>query len=401
VSRVVYFDCHAGLAGDMLLGALVDLGLPLDTLRDAVATLHLGGYRIDARTVKRGGLAATKIDVLVESEDHRHARHHHGRHLSEIVDLIARSRLEPAVKEKSTALFRRMAEVEAAAHGVGIEEVHFHEVGAVDAIVDVVGGVFGLAWLGAARFVASPVNVGGGSVDTQHGALPVPAPATLRLLEGAPVFGSGDCELTTPTGALLLTGHAAEFGPLPVMSIEKAGYGAGERETKGRPNVFRLVVGSESTPEEGAERVLLLETEIDDMLPQIFGPLIEKLLAAGALDAYFTPIQMKKGRPGLLLTVLAAPMNRGEIERIMFTETTTLGVRRQECVRTTLAREIVSVDTRYGSIRVKVARYAGRFVGAQPEFDDCALRAREHGLPLKEVWSEALAAYRSSKAQGL
>lgn len=396
MSRVAYFDCHAGIAGDMLLGALVDLGLPVEELREALAKLPLEGYQIEARSVRKGGLAATKLDVLIEP-----AGHHHGRHLAEIVNLIASSRLDALVKRKSEALFRRMAEVEAAAHGVEIERVHFHEVGAVDAIVDIVGGVWGLERLGAGRLVSSPVNVGSGSVNTQHGLLPIPAPATLRLLEGVPVYGSGEYEMTTPTGALLLTGHVTEYGPLPAMSIDKAGYGAGERETSGRPNVFRLILGSESpTREENVDRVLVIETEIDDMSPQIYGPLMEKLLAAGALDVYLSPIQMKKGRPGQLLTILAAPSCRGVIERILFTETTTLGVRRRECERTILARETVSVDTAYGPIRVKVARHAGSVVGAQPEFDDCVLRAREHSLPIKEIWSEALVSYRGMKAQG-
>jgi pyridinium-3,5-bisthiocarboxylic acid mononucleotide nickel chelatase len=398
VSRILYFDCASGVAGDMLLGALVDLGLPIETLREALATLPLAGYRIESSVVRRGSLQATKVDVVIEGEaGHGHGHHHH-RGLKEILGILDQSGLDTAVKERAAGLFRRLAEVEAAAHGTTIDKVHFHEVGAVDSIVDIVGGVFGLAWLKAERFCSSPLNLGSGTVTTAHGTLPVPAPATARLVEGVPVYGAGDGELTTPTGALLVTGHAQRYGPLPLMRIEKTGYGAGGRETPGRPNLLRLIVGEgegERVDEGRGDRVLVMETEIDDMSPQLYGPLMERLLAAGAFDAYYTPIVMKKGRPGIQVTVLTDAARRGVVEEILFSETTTIGVRRQEWDRSCLAREIVTVATAYGSIRVKRALAGARTLNAQPEFDDCERAAKQAGVAVKEVWAATVTAYRN------
>ena len=395
MSRLVYFDCASGASGDMILGALVDLGLPLDALREELAKLPLGGYRLEARRVHRSGLHATKLDVVIEhapADGHAHEHAHAHRGLREILELIDRSTLDPSLKSRATALFRRLAEAEAAVHGIGPDDVHFHEVGAVDSIVDVVGGVVGLAWLHADRFAASPLNVGTGTVTMSHGTFPVPPPATASLVKGVPVYGAGEGELLTPTGALLVTGHATTYGPLPLIRPEQIGHGAGSRDTPGRPNVLRILVGEEE--DQGGARVLVLEAELDDMSPQLFGPLIDGLLAAGALDAYFTAIQMKKGRPGVLVTVLAEPAKREALEEILFSETTTLGVRRQEWERTVLAREVVPVATAYGTIGVKLARRGERVMNAQPEFDDCAKAATAHGVPVKEVWAEALAAWR-------
>ena len=377
----------------MLLGALVDLGLPIETLRAALATLPLPGYRIESAVVQRGSFRATKVDVVVEPHGHGH---HHHRGLKEILAVLGQSGLDAGVKERAAGLFRRLAEVEAAAHGTTIEKVHFHEVGAVDSIVDIVGGVFGLAWLKAERIVASPLNLGSGTVTMAHGTFPVPAPATARLVKDVPVYGAGDGELTTPTGALLVTGHAHAYGPLPLMRIENVGYGAGSRETKGLPNVVRLIVGETLAQAESGDRVLVLETEIDDMSPQFCGPLIEHLLAAGAFDAYYTPIYMKKGRPGIQVTVLADSARRAAIEEVLFRETTTIGVRSQEWERACLEREIVSVDTAYGVIRIKRASSGGRTLNAQPEFDDCERAAGQAGVPAKEVWAAAVAAYRAA-----
>jgi uncharacterized protein (TIGR00299 family) protein len=399
VSRILYFDCASGVAGDMLLGALVDLGLPIETLREALATLPLAGYRIESSAVRRGSLQATKVDVVIEGEaGHAHGPghgHHHHRGLKEILAILDQSGLDAAVKERAGGLFGRLAEVEAAAHGTTIDKVHFHEVGAVDSIVDIVGGVFGLAWLKAESVWSSALNLGSGTVTIAHGTLPVPAPATARLVEGVPVYGAGDGELTTPTGALLVTGHARNYGPLPLMRIEKTGYGAGGRETAGRPNLLRLILG-ESADEAGrGDRVLVMETEIDDMSPQLYGPLMARLLAAGAFDAYYTPIVMKKGRPGIQVTVLADAARRGVVEEILFSETTTIGVRWQEWDRSCLAREIVNVATAYGSIRVKRALAGGRTMNAQPEFDDCERAAKQAGVPVKEVWAATVTAYRN------
>ena len=395
MSRVAYLDCASGASGDMLLGALVDLGLGLDELRAELRKLPLGGFRLESQRVHRAGLHATKVDVIVEHEHVQpHGHPHAERGLAQILEILEGSALERGVRERAAALFRRLAEAEAAVHGVPVAEVHFHEVGAVDAIVDVVGGCYGLAWLQADRLVASPLNVGTGSVTMSHGTYPVPPPATARLVSGVPVYGAGEGELLTPTGALLVTGHASAYGSLPPMRLQAVGHGAGSRETAGRPNVLRLLVG-EDTAAGPSERVLVLECELDDMSPQLCGPLMDRLLAGGALDAYYTAVTMKKGRPGLLLSVLAPPERREVLEEVLFSETTTLGVRRQEWERTALARELVRVDTPYGAIGVKLGLRAGRVYNAQPEFDDCQRAAAARGVAVKEVWAAAVSAWRA------
>ena len=388
--RIVYFDCASGASGDMLLGAVVDLGLPIEQLRDDLGRLGVEGWRIESRTVNRSGLAATKVDVVAETAGQPH------RHLKHVLAILDGSSLEAEVKERAAALFRRLAEAEAAVHGTTPEKVHFHEVGALDSIVDIVGGVLALRWLSPARFVASPLNVGTGTVTMSHGTFPVPPPATARLVEGAPVYGAGEGELLTPTGALLITAHASEYGPLPLMRVERTGHGAGGRDTKGRPNVLRLVVGSEAVDGATPERVLVLETEVDDAPPQLLGSLIERLLAVGAVDAFLTPVQMKKGRPGVLVTAVAPPAAREAIEEVLFRETTTLGVRRQEWERTTLDRETRTVDTAYGPIRVKIGQRRGVVYNAWPEFGDCERAAAAHGAAVKEVLAAALAAWRAA-----
>jgi uncharacterized protein (TIGR00299 family) protein len=374
----------------MLLGAVLDLGLPVERLRADLARLGIEGYRVESRTVTRSGLAATKVDVVAETagQPHRHLRH--------VLAILDASTLDPEVKASAAALFRRLAEAEAAVHGTTPEKVHFHEVGALDSIVDIVGGVLALRWLGPARFVASPLNVGTGTVTMSHGTFPVPPPATARLVEGVPVYGAGDGELLTPTGALLITAHASEYGPLPLMRVERTGHGAGGRDTKGRPNVLRLVVGTEAAAEATAERVLVLETEVDDAPPQILGSLIDRLLAAGAVDAFLTPVQMKKGRPGVLVTAVVPRPAREAVEEVLFRETTTLGVRRTEWERTTLDRETRTVDTAYGPIRVKIGLRRGAVYNAWPEFGDCEGAAAAHGVAVKEVLAAALAAWRAA-----
>jgi pyridinium-3,5-bisthiocarboxylic acid mononucleotide nickel chelatase len=414
VSRIVYFDCASGASGDMMLGALVDLGLPLDVLRAELAKVPLRGYRLEARQVDRSGLRATKVDVLIDAHDHDHhdghghghghghdhdPGHGHERGLGDILDLLARSTLDRPVKDFAAALFRRLAEAEAAVHGTSPEAVHFHEVGAIDSIVDTVGGVVGLSWLRADRFVASALNVGGGSVTMSHGTFAVPPPATARLVQGVPVYGAGEGELLTPTGALLVTAHATDYGPLPPLRIEAIGHGAGTRDTPGRPNVLRVVVGEEAAVSV-VERVLVLETEIDDMPPQLYGPLMDRLLATGAKDVFYTPIQMKKGRPGMLVTVLCDPERREALEEVLFSETTTLGVRRQEWDRTALERDRVMVETAHGPIAIKVGRRGPRVYNAQPEFEDCRRAAHAGGVPVKEVWAAALSAYRQRGGDG-
>jgi len=389
MSRLVYFDCANGASGDMLLGALVDAGVPIEALQDDLGRLALEGVTLEMGRVRRAGLEATQVRVRAEgAQPHRHLRH--------IRELIAQSGLDPSVRERSTALFERLAEVEAGVHGTTPDRIHFHEVGAADSIADIVLGVSGLARLGADRFAASSLNVGTGEVDMAHGRFPVPAPATARLVSGVPVHGAGEGELLTPTGALLVTAYATSFGPLPAMRLERIGYGAGTRDPKGRPNVLRLLIG-EAQGHAGDETVLVLECELDDMSPELLAPLLERLLGAGALDAYLTPVLMKKGRPGQLVSVVAPPSRREAVEELLFSETTTLGVRSREWERRILERESVPVETPWGSVRVKLGRRGDRLYNASPEFEDCRRLAAESGTPLKEVWSAAIAAWRSRR----
>ncbi len=323
--------------------------------------------------------------------------HEGHRSLAEIVALIEQSSLSADGRRRAAALFRRLAEVEAAMHQMPVEQVHLHEVGALDSIIDIVGAVFGLQWFGADRIVSSPLNVGGGMVRSAHGVFPVPAPATLRLLEGVPVYSSGvQMETVTPTGALLVAGHAAAFGPMPPMRVDRVGYGAGDRDLPGTPNVLRVVLGHDEA-ESDAQRVVVLECEIDDMNPQIYGVLLEQLYTAGALEVFYTAVQMKKNRPGTLLTIVAPPDLREPLTGIVFRETTTIGLRYQELLRACLDREIVAVETPAGPVRVKVARRGGQVLNASPEFDDCARAAAERGLPVKQVLALAVEAYWRSR----
>jgi uncharacterized protein (TIGR00299 family) protein len=386
-----------------VLGALLDAGLPLADLEAALGSLMIPGYRLSADRVMRAGLAATKFRLHEEpghAGPHQHSHpderpHSHGDHrsLAEIVALIRTSSLGPEASERAIALFRRLAEAEAAIHQMPVDRVHLHEVGALDSIVDIVGAVFGLQWFGADRIVSSPLNVGGGMVRSAHGVFPVPAPATLRLLEGAPVYSTGiQMETVTPTGALLVTGHAREFGALPAMTVDRTGYGAGDRDLPETPNVFRVVVGHDDA-ESPAHRVVVLECEIDDMNPQIYGVLLDRLYAAGALEVFYTAVQMKKNRPGTLLTVVAPPDTREPLTAIVFRETTTIGLRYQELSRACLEREVVEIGTPVGPIRFKIARRDGQVLNVAPEFDDCARAAAGHALPVKQVLSLALQAY--------
>jgi uncharacterized protein (TIGR00299 family) protein len=428
MGRLLYLDCFAGVSGDMLLGAFVDAGLPLEALRTALGSLALEGVEIVAERVTRAGLAATKIHVRGadgNAPDHRAAGHvaqhshepgptaaasspgHHGRPphphdhpphhqhrtLAEIDALIARSALSATGQATARRLFRRLAEVEAAIHGVSVDEVHLHEVGALDSIVDIVGAVFAFEYFAADTIVASPLNVGRGLVACAHGTFPVPAPATLRLLAGVPIYDSGPpVERVTPTGALLVTEYATSYGPLPPMRVEQVGYGAGDRDVPELPNVVRLLLGR-SDGDGPLERLQVVEFEVDDMNPQIFGVLMDRLYEVGALEVYYAPIQMKKNRPGVLVTVLAPPERREAVAELVFRETTTLGVRFSEVWRERLERELRRLDTPIGSVRIKLARRGGQIVNVAPEFEDCARLAAEHRLPVKEVQALVLKAY--------
>jgi uncharacterized protein (TIGR00299 family) protein len=419
-SKILYLDCFSGVSGDMLLGACLDAGLPLDALRDALGSLGLDDYEVSATRVLRAGVSATRwrleekvpagAAVTGEPADaaadaaHEHAgddvlpRHHHPhRHLPGIERLIARSALAPASRDRAIGLFRRLAQVEADIHQMPLDRIHLHEVGALDSIIDIVGGVFALEWFGADRIVASALNLGSGTVRCAHGVFPVPAPATARLAQGVPVYQAGPAvELTTPTGALLVTAFADAFGPMPPMRVERIGYGAGTRDFPDRPNVVRILVGESdaAAPDRARrERVTLLTFEIDDMNPQIYGVLLDALLAAGALDVYYTAVQMKKNRPGTLVTVVAPPERRAALCGLVFRETTTLGVRYHDVEREVLAREIVEVGTPWGPVPVKVARLGDAVANAAPEFDACAALAGAHGVPVKDVQAAAMKAW--------
>lgn len=395
--KILYFDCFAGAAGDMILGALLDAGLPFDALRAALGSLALEGYDLAADRVLKAGLTATKFRVLENdgaqagspSGPSGHAHYH----LRDIRAAIDRSALSATGKARATGMFTRLAEAEAAIHGTTLERVHLHEVGALDSIIDIVGAVFALEWFAADRIVVSPMNTGNGMVKTAHGVFPVPAPATLRVLGDAPVYSNGTpLELLTPTGALVLTEYASSYGPVPAMRISGIGYGAGDRDLPDTPNVVRVLVG-EADAAQSAMAVTVLACEIDDMSPQLFGALMDRLYAAGALDVFYQPVQMKKNRPGTLMTVVCRPQDRGTLSDLVFRETTTIGIRVQEMRRDCLDRAHVAVATPWGEVRIKVARRDGRVLNAQPEFDDVARVAAAHDVPVKTVHAHALKAW--------
>ena len=409
MSRIAYFDCFSGASGDMILGALLDAGLPLKELRGALGSLTLGDISIKVDRVDRSGIGATNFRVVTtgsarsedERETHSHDHggshgHHHHRGLSEICTMVDGSALSGTAKDRAKELFTRLATVEAEIHQQPVEEIHLHEVGAVDSIIDIAGVVFGLEWLDVDTIVASPLNVGSGTVRCAHGIMPVPAPATARLVTGVPIYSSGvQAELLTPTGALLVSDYVNRYGPMPPMQIDKLGYGAGDRELIGTPNVLRIVVGDDAASS-ALQRVVVLESEVDDMNPQIFGILMDQLYAKGALDVFYAPIHMKKGRPGILISVVALPEHRDVLSGVLFRETTTLGVRFSEVDREQLPREIRSVDTKLGPIRFKVASREGQIVNTSAEFEDCATLAKQHGLSVKEVQAIAMKAYLDS-----
>lgn len=392
--KTIYFDCFSGAAGDMILGALIDAGLPLAELKAALGSLGVAGWDISADKVVKTGITATKFRVhehaAVPAGPAAHGGGHKHYHLAGIKKRIDQSALSDAAKTRARALFDRLAEAEAGIHSMPAEKVHLHEVGALDSIIDIVGSVFALEWFGADQVVVSPLNVGSGTVHTAHGLYPVPAPATLRLVGDAPVYaGRVAAELLTPTGALLLTDYASAYGPMPSMRVSRIGYGAGDRDFEGTPNVLRVVIG-EATAQAPGMRVCVIECEIDDMNPQIFGTLMDQLYAAGALDVFYAAVHMKKNRPGTLMTIVARPADRESLVNLVFRESTTIGVRFTEMERECLERATVTVGTPLGDIRFKVARREGRVLNAQPEYEDLVRLAREHERPVKDV--QALAA---------
>jgi uncharacterized protein (TIGR00299 family) protein len=446
--RIAYLECFSGISGDMFLGALVDAGVPPRVLEETVAALEVGA-RLEISRVVRSGISATKVDVWVDGEkdlpreefwekqsvaralmpakaghEHEHRHHHHeqqhpahgesprtepalsfskgvpashkhehGRGLSQIRAIIEKAAISETAKNTAIRIFEALGEAEAKVHNTSVEQVHFHEVGAVDAMVDIVCAAVGAEALGVDEIICSPLNVGGGMVQCAHGTFPVPAPATVELLKDAPVHSSGvQAELVTPTGAAIVKTLAIRFASFPEMKVERSGYGAGSREFPGHPNVLRLTLG-EAAPQFAAktslEKIAVLEANLDDLNPQVVGYVMEKLLEEGALDAFAAPVQMKKNRPGTLLTVLCKPEQASTLTQLLFSETTTLGVRRREEVRQALARRWETVRTQWGEVRIKIASLNGTVTNYAPEYEDCKNLAAEHHVPLKTVMQEA------------
>jgi uncharacterized protein (TIGR00299 family) protein len=423
--RIAYLECFSGISGDMFVGALLDAGVSVKVLEDAVAALDLGA-RLEVSKVMRNGIAATKMDVWIgnvkeepgipheqehhhpqahshEHGDHDHTHDHayehshdHGRSLSEIRKIISATRIDDGSKQRALAIFQALGEAEAKIHNKPIEKIHFHEVGAIDAIVDIVCAAVASEALGVDEWICSPINVGGGTVECAHGRLPVPAPAVVEILKDVPVYSSGiDKELTTPTGAAIVKALTDRFGGVPAYKIQEVGYGAGGRDLPDQPNVLRITVGESMATATAItpEFVSVLEANLDDLNPQLFGYVMDRLFDAGALDAFGTPVQMKKGRPGMLLTVLSRTEDAQKLANIVFTETTTLGIRLREERREVLMRRSVPVKTPWGEVRMKVANLNGTIMNYAPEFEDCRRIASEHGVPLKKVMQEAIKVY--------
>lgn len=393
--RIAYFDCFAGASGDMILGAFVDAGTPLEGLQRALAGLALPGLSLQAERVQRGGLAGTKITVL-SAEPSPPLRH-----LPDLERIVTESDLSPRVKEMALAVFRRLAEAEARVHGSPIDHVHFHEVGAADTVADVVGAAVGLEVLGVEQIAASPLPASPGWVKGDHGLLPLPAPATLELMRGLPVrplppssSGSDGSERVTPTGAAILGAWVTSWGLIPEMTPSTIGYGAGGRDDPDIPNLLRVVIG-EATDAPHPQRLAVLETNVDDMNPQLFAPTMERLLSAGALDVYLTPILMKKGRPATLVSVLAPVQAVDGLAQVLYEETTTIGVRWYEVARRALPRRWETVQTEYGPVRVKMAEFRPGEWKAMPEYDDCVTLAEAKRVPVRVVHAAASVAVRS------
>ncbi len=439
--RIAYLECFSGMSGAMFLGALVDAGVPSRVLEETVAALGVGA-KLEFSRVVRSGISATKVDVYVDGEkdlpreehwerrkghphshehrgpDHEHqehlhshpgqssragapAPHRHSRGLNEIREIISAASISMTAKKKAIAIFEALGRAEAKIHNTSIESVHFHEVGAVDAMVDIVCAAVGAEALAVDEIICSPLNVGGGMVKCAHGTFPVPAPATVELLRDAPVYSSGvQAELVTPTGAAIVKTLAVRFAAFPEMKIEKSGYGAGSRDFPGHPNVVRLTIGETAAAlaaNTASETITVLEANLDDLNPQVFGYVMDRLLEEGALDVFGMPVQMKKNRPGTLLTVMCKPEHADKLVQLIFTETTTLGVRRRDEMRQTLARRWENVGTPWGEVRIKIASMNGTVTNFAPEYEDCRRIAAEHHVPLKQVMQEAARAYRGDQ----
>ena len=441
--RIAYLECFSGISGDMFMGALIDAGVPPELFTRTVEALGLAAdARLEISRVDRSGISATKVDVVIAGEkelpreefwnkeqsahshthDHEHdhghehepthhhdrvsahkREHKHHRGLKEIREIINRAAISAPAKERAIAIFTALGQAEARVHNSDIEAIHFHEVGAVDAIVDIVCAAVGSEALAVDQWICSPLNVGGGAVECAHGTFPIPAPATLDLLRHAPVYsGEIQKELVTPTGAAIVHVLAKRFGSFPGMKTEKIAYGAGSRNPKGFPNVVRLSVGEAATTLDQhssvpTEEIAILEANVDDMTPQIFGYVMERALAAGALDVFGAAVQMKKNRPGMLLTVLCRPEDKTRLTELIFAETTTLGVRMRQETRALLSRRHVPIQTKWGEIRMKLAGVNGSITNYAPEYEDCRRIAEQQGVPLKAVMQEAIKIYLENK----
>jgi uncharacterized protein (TIGR00299 family) protein len=413
--RIAYLDCFSGISGDMFLGALVDVGVPFELFQQTVAVLNVGAA-LERSRVLRNGIAGTKIDVLVNgvkdvpreefwsSEKGADLHKHPHRHLSAILKIIAAAPISDGSKKTASAIFTALGEAEAKVHNTSLEKVHFHEVGAADAIVDIVCAAVGAEHLRVEEILASPLNVGGGTVQCSHGVMPIPAPATLELLKGVPIYsGEVQKELVTPTGAAVARTLISQFGPRPAMRAEEVGYGAGHRDFPGQANLLRLSIGetvdltkypSQNT---ASDNVAILEANLDDLNPQVIGYVVDRLLAAGALDVFTTAAQMKKSRPGTLLTVLAPPNLEAALRDILFVETSTLGIRSRHESRHVLARRHETVCTAWGEVRIKIGSLNGTDSNLAPEYEDCRRIAAEQRIPLKTVMDEALRLYLDKK----
>jgi hypothetical protein len=442
--RIAYLECFSGVSGDMFLGALVDAGVPPLVLQETVAALGVGA-RLEISRVVRSGISATKVDVWVAGEkdmpreeywakqdaahSHSHDHHHEEEHshdhphahgeslragvpaphthshrgLSEIRKIILAASISDSAKKTAISIFEALGTAEAKIHNTPLESIHFHEVGAVDAIVDIVCAAVGAEALGVDEIVCSSLNVGSGTVQCAHGSFPVPAPATVELLKDAPIYSLGvQAELVTPTGAAIVKTLARRFSDFPEMRVEKSAYGAGARDFPGRPNVLRIVIGeaiSKLAAKTNSETIAVLEANLDDLNPQVFGYVMDRLLEEGALDVFAMPVQMKKNRPGTLLTVLCKPEGAEKLTQLIFSETTTLGVRRREESRQTLARRWESVRTAWGEVRIKIASMNGTVTNYAPEYEDCRRIAAEHHVPLKTVMQEAAREYALSSRE--
>ncbi len=387
--KILYFDLISGASGDMILGALIDAGVSVKALKAELGALHLEEFDLQTREVSKNGFQATKVEVLIGKQPPE-------RHLAEILEIIHSSDLPQSVAEGAAAIFLKIAQTEAGIHGTTLDQVHLHELGGTDTIVDVTGTLLALNMLEIDHIHASPVPLGSGFITGAHGQIPLPAPATIRLLEGIPVYGVDiQAELVTPTGAGLLSSLVDEFGPAPEMVLEAVGYGAGSRDLP-TPNLLRALIGRSRSSAEGSTRqLILLESNLDDLNPEIYPYLMDRLFQEGALDVILNPVHMKKNRPGIHIQVLAEPSLADKLREILFLETTTLGVRQIQVTRHALPRKSVTVTTTYGKIRVKVASGPGGEPKISPEFEDCQKLAREHSLPLTQIYQEALNAYRA------